>query len=321
MIGRNFKEISKNYQDLAHYEEAGYPIVQSLESLKSRLERENNQPQLKIMKRVLQLTEKGSTLHAALQKTGFSSLDVAIVRVGEQSGKLVDTFKMLSRFYMDRYTLERSLRSSMFKPGMLILLTLILNELAPWVSGQISFVVFFLLTFGLFGGICGSLYICYRLWILSGRPIPKWLPIIGRLTWVRETESLFNCIRLGVQSGCDMLETLNLTEGVIKQNPKLAKAIRSIRVNFEKLGLAAAFAGTGQFESDQIEAIKVGEATGKLEDTLNKICSELQNEVQRLAKVIEDWLPKIIYGVAVAYSAYKVLSFYSEHMKFLDSIN
>lgn len=320
MIGNNAKEVAKSYQDLGKFEESGYPLLQSLEALRSRLERDGNQKQLKSMKRVLQLTEKGSTLHAAMKKSGFPDLDTAIVRVGEQSGKLVDTFKMLGRFYMDRYQLERSLRSSLIKPALLILITLVLNQLSALFSGQSSFLVFFLESFGVFGAMAGGVYFGLRVWKTLGRPIPRRFPVLGRLKWVRDTEGLFNCIKLGVQSGCDMLETLALTESVVQKNPRLRMAIQNIRRNFEKMGLAAAFAATQQFEHDQIDALKVGEATGKLEETLQKICAELQNEVQRLAKMIEDWLPKIIYGAAVAYSAYKIIGFYNEHMKFLDSL-
>lgn len=316
MIGRNFREISDAYSELASYQEAGYPLLQALERMLGQ--RRGNPARL--IGELIARIRAGRSLHRAMAEASLPPMDIAIVRVSEESGKLPDGLRMLSRDYRERHEQERLLRYAILKPGLLVLATLVFGEIPSWASGETSLGVSLArigVRIGLLTAIVG---LGWKIFRNKSRRISPWVPVIGPLMQARTMERLFTCLRMAVTSGCEMRGSLELAEFAVRHDPEYAKALRAVYQNFERFGVSEAFTETGRFRPSQLDLLRVGEATGKLEESLAKICSDLQQEIATAVKVLDEWIPKIIYGLAMAYAAYRVLGFYTGHMSTLDHI-
>lgn len=84
--------------------------------------------------------------------------------------------------------------------------------------------------------------------------------------------------------------------------PELSRASRMVAVSSQKVGLSQALGNSGVFRSEQLMIIQTGEASGKLEEAFAKLQHDLRDEVRKNVATFEDWMPKIVYGIAMIYA-------------------
>jgi type II secretory pathway component PulF len=125
-----FKEREYFTENLALLLKSAVPVGQALESLMVTTK-------LKAMKRVLTQMqvdiEAGYGLADALERSGIVSIQtLALVRLGEQSGHLVENLQLASQQEEKRHTSRAKVRSALIYPGFVLSLTLVVGLGIAW---------------------------------------------------------------------------------------------------------------------------------------------------------------------------------------------
>lgn len=305
---------------------AGLTISRAL----SVIERQTKNPRLKgVMHQVIERINQGDPFYETLKEHPgvFDDLYVAMVKAGEESGKLAETLQTLA-VQMERSTnLKKKIKGAMIYPAIVIVIMVVIGILMmiyvmPQITGVFegmgkdlpattqvligtsNFLVqyTFLAIGGMIAVIAGFIYFLRTRW---GRIASSWLvvrlPIIG--TMAKETNSARTARTLSslLGSGVDMINAITITEEVL-QNVFYKEILRDAAKRVEKgTALSQTF-----IERDDLypilvgEMILVGEETGKIAGMLGELAIFYETEVERktkdLSTVIEPLLMVVIGG-------------------------
>ena len=293
--------------------------------------------------------KKGSSLNEAMKKYPkiFSSLFVAMVKAGEESGSLTESLRTVSDQLEKSYIIRKKIKGALVYPAVIItamfivgilMLTFVVPTLTATftelgvelpvttrvvisVSNFLSGNIF--LSFGIILLFVFSLYLFLK--TNTGKRTFHFLvlriPIIGNL--VKKTNSARTARTLSslIKSGVPIVEALGITEEVL-QNSYYKEVVSNAKKKIQK--------GTPLFESfskaEKLypvlvgEMMEVGEETGKLTDMLLEVALFYEGEVESATKnmtaIIEPFL-MIIVGVVVGFFA---ISMITPMYSMLDSI-
>lgn len=280
----------------------------------------------------------GSSISNALSRHPeiFSSFYVNMVRSGEETGKLDDTFLYLAD-YLDRtYEVTSKARNALFYPAfvilvfivvMVLMLTLVIPNISQIIleAGQeipiytrvVIFISNFVLTYGIFLLI---------LIIIGGFFLWKWSHTkIGQISLARTKISfpyvglLYSKLYLSrisdnlstlLSSGLTMVRALEITgqvvgnaiyEEILKETVESVKAGGSVSESFAK---------HPEIPGIMVQMVKVGEETGEVGSILKTLAKfyrrEVTNAVDTLVGLIEPMLV-VALGLGVAFLLASIL--------------
>jgi type IV pilus assembly protein PilC len=282
----------------------------------------------------------GTTLHAAFEKFPaiFPKLLVAMVRAGEEGGKLAESLKLTSDQMERMHTLKKKIRGAMLYPSIILCAIVVIGALmmmfvVPTLAQtfeeakaklplptQIIIAISNALTghtLLVIGGV-----ILFVVLIIAGVRTPAGkrfknalflhTPMIGTMT--REVNAARTARTLAslTESGVDVLTALEITRDVIQNSyfqAVLDEARNSVRggqplsvtfIKHEKL--YPTFVG---------EMMAVGEETGETSDMMKHLAEFYEEEVDRktkdLSTIIEPFL-MIFIGIAVGFFAVSMIT-------------
>lgn len=304
----------------------------------------NRQTKNKKLKSILGMVEgsieKGGTFHEALipYPNVFSPLMVAMVKAGEEGGRLAESLSTISNQLDRSYNLKKKIRGALIYPSIVIFalvvvgilmlifivptLTKTFTELHVELPASTKFVIASsnFLTHHTVTAVALALIIAGGVWMAlrtkNGRRSFEWLllriPIIGTL--VRETNAARTARTLSslLSSGVEIVRSLEITVEVV-QNSYYKEVIVEAGERIQK-GLPL-FEVFNKYESLYpplvAELIAVGEETGKLPDMLLQIADFYEREVEQKTKdmstIIEPFL-MIIVGSVVGFFAVSMIT-------------
>ncbi len=283
---------------------------------------------------------KGQSLSEALEGMPgvFPPLFVSMVRAGEESGSLSESFKMISVQMDSVYTLGRKIRGAMIYPSVvltvmiavgILLLTYVVPTLAatfkelhsdlPFSTKVIIAISDFvrndsLLTIALVVAIIAGGYAVMKTsW---GKRALDFLlirmPIIGSLVKETNTARTARTLASLLSAGVPMTRSIAITRDVI-QNSYFKEVIVKAETIVEKgLPLSKLFAEREDlYPAFLAEMVAVGEETGKLSEMLAETATFYENEVDRMTKdmstIVEPFLIVLI-GAAVGFFAVSMIT-------------
>lgn len=273
----------------------------------------------------------GSSISAALQKHPkvFSEFYISMVKAGEESGKLNETFNYLAD-YLDRtYELVSKAKGALIYPAfvvvtfivvMILMFTMVIPKISAILvdSGQdipvytkivlgISnfFVGYGFVLLGLV--IIGGFFLFRYIRTASGREvfdrvklsIPYISNLFRKLYWSRLADNMNTMLIAGIP----MIRSLELTSSVI--NNTIYKKILADAVEAVKAGksVSEALSGNGEIPGIMIQMMKVGEESGELGSILKTVATfyarEVSTAVDALVDLIEP-LMIVVLGAGVA---------------------
>ncbi len=289
-------------------------------------------PQLgEILSQIGNDIQSGATISAALSKHPniFSSFYVNMVRAGEESGKLDETFSFLAD-YMDRnYEITQKARNALIYPAfilttfavvMTLMMTLVIPKLALMLNdvgqevpiytkiviGASTFIrQYIFLILALLG--VGAVFMARYSQTEAGRQLMSRarleMPIIGNIFQKIYLSRLSDNLSTMLRSGIQILRGLEITANVVED------------ATYEKiLGLAAADVKAGLPVSEALRKhreipgivvamIKIGEETGNMGEILETMARfyrrEVNNAVDTMVDLIEP-LMIVVLAVGVA---------------------
>ena len=282
--------------------------------------------------------QEGSSISKALAQhpEAFSIFYSNMVRAGEESGKLDETFIYLAD-YLDRvYETSSKVRSAMIYPAfviftfvavMALMLTTVIPGLAemlieggqeiPFYTKIVIGMSNFMVHFGLFlliifcvGGIALWKYSLTEKGKLAFDRVKLKVPVAGKLFKILYISRLADNMNTTLSSGIPMLQSVEITASVIG-NKVYENILKEV---YEAIkggsSMSEALSGYEEIPSILIAMIRVGEETGELGHILKILATfyerEVRNAVDSLVSLIEPLLI-IMLGAGVGFLLAAVL--------------
>jgi type II secretory pathway component PulF len=307
--------------------QAGIPILTTLGDIELQLD----------SKRMRQITvelresmaEEGMTLSEAMAEhpKAFSRLYIATVEAGETTGQLDYAVQQLVDYLEWNREISLQIRQATMYPILVLclmgaLITLLVTFVyprllpvfqgfhvaLPWPTRVVLGTGTFLQNdwYYLVAGIVGTI----ALWRLYGRTtsgrltidtVKLKIPVFGKLNHELEMARLVTYMGLFYRTGVDLLRGLALLEQMMT-NTRIARAVGQARGEIAGGdSIAHALAATGLFPTVVIRSLALGEATGKLDESLERArvyyAREVPAAVRRMLTALQPLLIVVLGGV------------------------
>lgn len=324
------KDIVILTRQLATMIDAGLPLVQCLEILGSQTE---NKTLAKIIVQVRSDVESGATFADALKKhpKAFDNLYVNMVAAGEAGG-ILDTILGRLAAYMEKFArIKKQIKSAMIYPSVILfvavaVVALLMVVVVPMLGNMfkemggtlplptriVIWISEFLSGWGglsLAGGAVGSFFVLKK-WRAteSGLRITDnialKIPVVGMLITRVSVAKFTRTLGTLMTSGVPILEGLIIVAKTAG-NKIVEEAIMMTRQSVsEGKTLAEPLSKAKVFPPMVTQMISVGEATGALDNMLNKIADfydeEVDSAVSALTSMLEPML-MVFLGITVGF--------------------
>lgn len=270
----------------------------------------------------------GSTIAAALGKHSniFSSFYVNMVRAGEESGKLDETFSFLADHLDRNYELSQKAKNALIYPAFIVftflsVMTLMMTVVVPHLSVMLTdsgqeipfftriviglsefmahYIVLILILLVVGGGMLFQYSRTEKGMLLVSRArldFPAVGNIYRKIFLSRITDNLSTMLKSGIQ----ILRGLEITAAVV-EDPVYAEVINQAARDVKAgMPLSEAFRKHPEMPGIVVAMVKIGEETGNMGSILETIARfyrrEVNNAVDTLVSLIE---PIMIVALAV----------------------
>jgi general secretion pathway protein F len=315
-------------RQLATMLEAGVPLVESLGALTEQVE---NEALKKVVGRVRESVNHGSTLADALgEHPGvFNQLYRGMVHAGESSGALSLVLTRLADYIENQMELRNKVRGAMIYPALMLFVSAIvtgvllvkviptitallkdMNQTLPLstliVIGMSDFLVRWWLV--IIVGITVLLLALNRaIQTTSGRRtwdrLRLGLPVVGRVVRLVAIGRFARTLSTLLAGGLSIVRALDISK-VVAGNIVIGEAIDA---STEAITRGASIAGplrqSGEFPAMVTHMISVGEASGELEEMLGKVADIyddlVENSLNRMTALLGPILLLVVAGVVV----------------------
>jgi MSHA biogenesis protein MshG len=283
---------------------SGIPLLQGLRGLAAST---HNQVLREALEDILGSLESGRDLSSSFARHGdlFPSLYISIIRVGESTGTLEDSFKRMAEYLAQDQETQERVKSAMRYPiivlcaiavAMGVLTTFVIPKFAPlfkalgdnipWPTRAIMGVSSFAHDYWylVFGGIAASVF-CFRRYTNTEAGRYQWhklklrLPVVGPLTHQAILARVSRSLSISLTAGMPMLQTLSVI-GKASGNDFMAERITRLRMGVERGDpLSRAAASVEMFPPLVLQMMTVGEETGELPQLLDEVAGFYEREV------------------------------------------
>jgi type IV pilus assembly protein PilC len=316
-------EIIAFLRQLIMLQEAGTPLLRSLETLGQRGERSGIRA---LVTDIAQYVESGNALWQAFERhpRHFDTVFVNLVKASEASGTLVTVLRRQVEYWERRELLGKQLRRAMYYPVILVVTcALVLLLFAHYVIPEFenmfetigapvgTFTEGFISTVKMVGNplfmllclaVVVGLFVLYRIWV-SNRlvrlrmdrlklRIPKIGPgILQKYAVVEMTRSLSLLLR----SGLSMMVTLDLVRNAI-HNQAVANVLQSVRDSVERgEGIEEPLRRVpGIVPPVVTDMLVTGEEAGQLDEIAEHVAETYEQEVQIALAGLGDMIQPIL---------------------------
>ncbi len=298
------KDLSVYSRQLSVLIDAELPLIQSLGILE---EQQKNAYFKHVIKTVKEDVEAGSTLNQAKRKhpKAFDDLYCNLIASGEQSGSLDVMLRRLSEFIEKTVRLRSKIKQAMIYPvGILIFAVLVtifmlwkvipvfaaifrdLGAELPWITAVVVAMSDFVqkYIFLIFAGLV-ALVFAFRYYrsTKAGRWQTDQLllkaPLFGKLMHKVSMTRVTRTLATLISGGVPMLEALKITSTTAGNVIIESEIIEARKLVSEGKTMAESFKQAGKFPTMMLQMINVGEATGTLDEMLNKLANFYDEEV------------------------------------------
>ncbi len=282
--------------------------------------------------------QTGSSISTALSKYPkvFNNFYVNMVKAGEESGKLDQTFEYLSDYMERNYEVTSKVKNALIYPAfvittfvavMVLMLTVVIPKISSIIidSGQeipvytkiVIAASNFLLDFGpiflliiVVGGFFGIKYMLSDKGKVFMSHIKLQIPYISNLYKKLYLSRISDNMNTMLTSGIPMIKALELTSSVVDNSiyeNMMVKVIEDVRSGF---ALSDAFGKHPQMPGILVAMTRVGEETGEVGEILKTLArfyqKEVMNAVDTLVDLIEPMMI-VLLGLGVGFLLASVL--------------
>lgn len=282
--------------------------------------------------------QTGSSISVALSKYPkvFDNFYVNMVKAGEESGKLDQTFEYLSDYMERNYEVTSKVKNALIYPAfvittfvgvMVLMLTVVIPKISSIIidSGQeipvytkiVIAASNFLLDFGpvfigvlVVGGFFGVKYLLSDAGKVFMSHAKLQIPYVSNLYKKLYLSRISDNMNTMLTSGIPMIKALELTSSVVDNSiyeNMMSKVIEDVKAGFS---LSDAFGKHPQMPGILVAMTRVGEETGEVGEILKTLArfyqKEVMNAVDTLVDLIEPMMI-VLLGLGVGFLLASVL--------------
>lgn len=295
---------------------AGIPILRAFAGLQASA---TKPAVVAMLKDIAASLDQGRELSVALKKypTVFGAFYVAMIRVGEMTGRLTDVFSSLTthlEFERDvRERIKQAIRYPVFVMAAMAIALVVVNifvipvfakvfegfnaELPPITRGLLAFSGWVQTWWPLFFASIGVGVLMFRGYIRTQEGRYKWdgfklkLPVAGDIIFKATLARFARSFALASQSGLPLPQTLSVVSQTV-DNAFLGSRILQMRNGIERgETITRCASATGIFTPVVLQMIGVGEETGELDTLMFEIATLYERDtdysIKGLAAAIE----------------------------------
>lgn len=318
-------ELMRFTRQLAILINAGVPILECMEILHKQ---EQNMVLKKVVKSISMQVEEGKTLYDAMsQQQGFDKLYCALVKAGEAAGILDTILVKLAEFLEKAEKLKKQVKSALTYPTIVVFVGIIVifglmtyvvpmfvdilkesNQQIPWVTQLVMDISQFFqdYTLLLIAGIIAA-SILFVNFIKTAEGKAQWdkftmkAPLFGLLIIKGNLGAFTRTLATMLSAGVPIIDSLEICIDTL-DNTQIAKDLRKVRqAVIEGKSITEPLERITYFPPLVTQMIKVGEATGNLDQMLIKVADVFQEEVEELVanltKLIEPIILVVLGGI------------------------
>ncbi len=298
------KDLAVYSRQLSVLIDAELPLIQSLGILE---EQQKNTYFKNVIKTVKDDVEAGSTLNQAKRKhpKAFDDLYCNLIASGEQSGSLDIMLRRLSEFIEKNVKLRSKVKQAMIYPvGILIfaitvtifmlwkvipVFATIFRDLGaelPWITAMIVALSDFTQKY-IFLMFAGMIAVFFAFRYYRSTKQGRWatdklllkMPLFGNLLYKVAMTRVTRTLATLISGGVPMLEALKITSTTAGNVIIESQIVEARKLVSEGKTMAESFKQAGKFPTMMLQMINVGEATGTLDEMLNKLANFYDEEV------------------------------------------
>jgi type II secretory pathway component PulF len=266
--------------------------------------------------------ENGSTLSSALEKFPkvFSPIYIALIKTGESAGLLDKVLTRLADNMEKQQKLKSTIKSAMMYPVIVVVMmvavmTIMMIFVVPQLSSlygnlniELPFTTRVVVAISNFSvnywpivivGLVGSVVLS-RKWYKSesGRKLidaaALRIPVLGKLLSESMTAEFTRTLGLLIGSGSLVVDSLTQTS-LIVNNVHYQAAIDMVSKRVEKgISVGDAMESSPIFPPMVVEMVKIGEQTGKLDESLLRVSEYFEREVEQSVKTLTTLMEPLI---------------------------
>ena len=291
-----------------------------------------------LAKELVQKLGAGDSLEDALEphRDLFPPLFLELVAVGEQTGRLEDTFRELEQYYESNLSVQRNFRSQMAYPAIqffvavlvIAALIFILGMLAvsgravtkdplgiglTGTEGAITFLVF---CFGTVGAILLAMKLTANnvQWRAKIEAIMMILPVWGPALLVFALQRFCVALRMCTEAGLRAEKTLHYCFRATSNTAFMSREDRAVEVVKRGHPMSEALAASGApFPEEFREMILMGEETGNMSEVMERMANRYREESERRLRSAAQMTSYCIYGfvaLLIIIAIFKIASIY-----------
>lgn len=297
---------------------AGIPITRALAGLQESA----TEAMGKVIRQVRESLESGIELSTSMaRQTGvFNHFYVAMIRVGELTGRLDEVFLRLFHHLEFEKLMRDQVKSALRYPTFVILVmavaVVVINlfvipafqKVFDGFGAELPFVTRILIGFSKFmvaswpymlAGIVGAIF-AFRSWTRTESGRHAWdrtklrLPIAGKIARKATLARFARSFALALKSGVPVVQAMNVVAATV-ENAYFAKAIDKMREGVERGdSVLRTSAASGIFTPVVLQMIAVGEESGALDEMLSEVADFYQQDVEYELKSLSAQIEPIL---------------------------
>lgn len=316
-------------QEMAALLRAGLPLIQALELM---LERMENEKLRSVLVEIHDRVSSGEELSEAFANFGelFPPLYPATLKAGERSGELEQVIRRFIRYQRLVLSARKRVTSALVYPAVLICLSIaMLTLMSVYVvpnftkfyadldaelpaMTQVTLAVSFWLRRNFLYVILGVIatYMGFRIYKETPdgrRTFDRWrlqIPALGSIFHQFSLSEFCRSLSTLLSGGIPLVNAFEISAGAISNSHISATVKPAIGRVREGQAFHQALDETGVFPHIAVDMIKVGEATGSLDEMLSSVSDyfddRVETRMQRLLSLVEPML-LIIMGILIGF--------------------
>lgn len=327
------KELSELSRQLGTMVSSGMSLIIAMGIVTKR---ETNPKLSKIYKDVYVKLQQGFTLSNAMVSQGnaFPYLMINMLRASESTGMMDKTLMKLAVQYEKENKMNSKVKTAMFYPATLILITigvvmLVFTVILPNFLDLFEGMEMPMVTQVMF--MISDAIINYGHWILIGilvmiaaisyllrvekirlkfDELKLSLPIVGKLLTVIYTARFARSMSSLYSSGVSMINSLNLAKSTINNTYIESQFDEVVKLVRDGTNLSSAIQKVNGFDAKLANSIYVGEESGRLDDMLDRIADDFDFEseiaIERIVTLLQP-IMIIVLGLIICIVVVSVL--------------
>lgn len=318
------------YHQLGSMLSAGVPLLKALEMAVAN---PSSHASRQTLSRIMTHLKSGLTFSESMRQVQgwMPEFDIALLSVGETSGRLDVSFKVLSTYYDSRAKIIRDTISGLFTTlGTLhvFLLVFPLSLLIGFVQGVmdsdytrcIPFLMEKLLVFGaLYGAAFFVIYACQgrrgERWRSLVENVTRSIPILRTAQRYLVLSRLAGALEALISSGVSIVSSWELAAAA-SGSPRLQRAIAEWKEPLESGATPGELINqTSYFPEMFANLYNTGEQSGRLDDALGRLHAYHQEEGFRMLRLFTRMMNGTIYGLVALLVAFNVIRSYASYFQ------